>query len=152
MIMAASSICFGSSASTMSTTSKRPKVAKLSFHFMLGHSLLIFADTASANFLNPLGSRNASGENRLRITYVAISHLLLERFAKPSEGSQLRAEPAALSNTSRLFQVGHSEHHARLLGTFDGCLVAGGNVDLLGGQLPRKAPQHAREVGELDVE
>src|SRR5215472_17228517 len=39
------------------------------------HSLLIFAETASASFLNSWGSLKASGENRLRITYVAIRHL-----------------------------------------------------------------------------
>src|SRR6516164_644640 len=39
------------------------------------HSLLIFAETASASFLNSWGSLKASGENRLRITCVAIRHL-----------------------------------------------------------------------------
>src|SRR5215472_3300006 len=42
------------------------------------HSLLIFAETASASFLNSWGSRKASGENRLRITYVAVRHLLAD--------------------------------------------------------------------------
>src|SRR5713101_3560645 len=68
--------CFGSSASTTSTTSKRPKVAKLFFHFTPGHSLLILLDTSLASFLKSLGSLNASGDNRLRITYVAMRHLL----------------------------------------------------------------------------
>src|SRR6516165_1396491 len=42
------------------------------------HSLLIFAETASASFLNSWGSRKASGENRLRITYVVIRYLLAD--------------------------------------------------------------------------
>src|SRR6516162_1206429 len=42
------------------------------------HSLLIFAETASASYLNSWGSRKASGENRLRITYVAIRYLLAD--------------------------------------------------------------------------
>src|SRR5712692_8522273 len=97
MIMAAFSICFGSSASTMSTTSKRPKVAKLSFHFMPGHSLLILVDTSAANFLNSLGSRNASGENRLRITYVAMWHLLADPVAYPVALAQITLRRFALA-------------------------------------------------------
>src|SRR5579885_2638103 len=74
--MAAFSTCLGSSDSIMSTTSKRPIVAKLCFQWTPGHSLLIFDETVSANFLKSFGSRNASGENLLRTTSVAIVHLL----------------------------------------------------------------------------
>src|SRR5437870_7742363 len=59
----------------MSTTSKRPNVAKLSFHVTPGHSRLIFSDTSLAKALKSLGSSKACGEMRLRITYVAIWHL-----------------------------------------------------------------------------
>src|SRR5437016_7759351 len=59
----------------MSTTSKRPSVAKLSFHVTPGHSRLIFSDTSLAKALKSLGSSKACGEMRLRITYVAIWHL-----------------------------------------------------------------------------
>jgi len=55
-------ICFVSSASTRSTTSKRPKVAKLPFQVMSGHCFLIFADTSAARSLNLFGSSNASWE------------------------------------------------------------------------------------------
>src|SRR5207244_9642965 len=68
MIIAAFSISLGSSASTISTTSKRPNVAKLCFQVTPLQSFLILEDTASASFLKSLGSANASGENRLRIT------------------------------------------------------------------------------------
>src|ERR1017187_2903225 len=78
MIMAARSTCLGSSVSTTSTTSKRPSVAKLCFQFSPGQSVLILFDTASANFLKSLGSRKPSGENRLRITKVAIEHLRVD--------------------------------------------------------------------------
>ena len=61
MIIAALSISLGSSASTMSTTSKRPNVAKLCFQATPLHSFLILEDTASARFLKSLGSANASG-------------------------------------------------------------------------------------------
>ena len=39
---------------------------------LLSIGFLIFSATVSANFLKSLGSENASGENRLSITYVAI--------------------------------------------------------------------------------
>src|SRR5713226_2353127 len=75
MSIAAFSTSFGSAASTMSTTSKRPSVAKLSFQVTPGHCRLIFCDTSLAKSLKSLGSSNACGEMRLRITYVAIRHL-----------------------------------------------------------------------------
>ena len=75
-----SSFCCGSSDSTISTTSKRPRVAKLSLQTTPGHSFLIFAETVLATCLNFLGSANASGETRLSMTYVAISHLTLPGF------------------------------------------------------------------------
>ena len=62
MIMAAFSACVTSSASMISTTSKRPSVEKLSFHRSPGHSVLILAEVASASFLNPVGSRKASAK------------------------------------------------------------------------------------------
>jgi len=52
----------------VSTTSKRPNVAKRCFQVTPLHSFLILEDTASASFLKSLDSANASGENRLRIT------------------------------------------------------------------------------------
>jgi hypothetical protein len=61
MIIAAFSICFGSSASTKSTTSKRPRVAKLPFQVMSGHSCLIFAETAAVKSLKFLGSSECLG-------------------------------------------------------------------------------------------
>ena len=61
MIIAAFSISLGSSASTMSTTSKRPNVEKLCFQVTPLQSFLILEDTASASFLKSLGSANASG-------------------------------------------------------------------------------------------
>src|SRR6266480_6512254 len=70
--IAAFSTSFKSAASTMSTTSKRPSVAKLSFHVTPGHSRLIFSDTSLAKALKSLGSSNAPGEMRLRITNAGI--------------------------------------------------------------------------------
>src|SRR6516162_1739393 len=56
----------------MSTTSKRPKVAKLSFQVTPGHCCLILSATVLARALKSLGSFTASGAMRLRITNVAI--------------------------------------------------------------------------------
>src|SRR5712692_8166741 len=97
MIIAAFSICLGSCASTKSITSKRPRVACLSFHTTPGHSLLIFAVTALASSLNSLGSRNASGENRLRITYVAMWHLLADPVDYPVALAQITLRRFALA-------------------------------------------------------
>ena len=47
--IAAFSTCFGSSDSTTSTTSKRPRLVKLSFQRTPGHSLLMCCDTAAAS-------------------------------------------------------------------------------------------------------
>src|SRR5208337_2865256 len=71
MIIAAFSICLTSGDSTISTTSNRPKVAKLCSHLTSGHSFLILADTSSASILKSLGSWKASGESRLSIAYTA---------------------------------------------------------------------------------
>lgn len=67
IIMATFPACVTPSVSMTSTTSKRPRVEKLSFHRTPGHSGLILAEVASAGFLNPAGSRKASGENRVRM-------------------------------------------------------------------------------------
>ena len=47
----------------MSTTSKRPIVAKLCFHFTPGHSFFICSDTDLASLVKSLGSLNAVGEH-----------------------------------------------------------------------------------------
>src|SRR5712692_708406 len=74
-LMAFRSVRF-SARTRRASSSKRPRVAKLSFHFTPGHSLLILLDTSLASFLKSLGSPKASGENRLRMTYVAMRYLL----------------------------------------------------------------------------
>jgi hypothetical protein len=61
IIIAALSTSFGSVASTTSTTSKRPSVAKLSFHLTPGHCCLISFATVSAKPFRSLGSLIASG-------------------------------------------------------------------------------------------
>src|SRR5690348_8050654 len=76
MRSAARAISSGSFDSTMSTTSNRPSVAKLCLQVTFGHCLRMRDATISASFLNSFGSSNASGESLLRMTYIAMLHLL----------------------------------------------------------------------------
>src|SRR5690348_12790590 len=76
MRSAARAISSGSFDSTMSTTSNRPSVAKLCLQVTFGHCLRMRDATFSASFLNSFGSSNASGESLLRMTYIAMLHLL----------------------------------------------------------------------------
>src|SRR5690348_18396423 len=76
MRSAARAISSGSFDSTMSTTSNRPSVAKLCLQVTFGHCLRMRDATLSASFLNSFGSSNASGESLLRMTYIAMLHLL----------------------------------------------------------------------------
>src|SRR5579864_2187570 len=77
MRSAARATSSGSFDSTMSTTSNRPSVAKLCLQVTFGHCLRMRDATLSASFLNSLGSSNASGESLLRMTYIAMLHLLV---------------------------------------------------------------------------
>ena len=67
---------------------------------------MILEETASASYLNSLGSLKASGENRLRITYVAIAHLhsvsaALKQFYRILRGDQMNLGALAGKQSGR---------------------------------------------------